>query len=79
MSSEINDEGRSAANVYSFPDAAEVPHATFIRADLQALRLSVTAAWQERGVMLTSEEQSELRAEIADLCQYLKDLTGHRE
>ena len=54
----------------------EVPHSTFIQADLQALRLSVTAAWQERVVMLTPEEQQELRAEIADLCRYLTDLTG---
>jgi hypothetical protein len=39
----------------------------------------VTLAWQERGVMLTPEEQEELQAEIKDLCQYLQNLTGSRE
>lgn len=50
-----------------------------IRADLHTLRKSVTLAWQERGVMLTPEEQKELQAEIKDLCQYLQNLTGSRE
>jgi hypothetical protein len=71
MSSDTQ-HGRGASNVHDFPNS----FAHDIRADLLALRQSVTLAWQERGVMLTPEEQKELRAEIKDLCQYLKDLTG---
>jgi hypothetical protein len=62
------------SNAFELP--TEAPHSTSLRCDLHALRLSVTAAWQERGVMLTPEEQNALRAEIADLCRYLADLTG---
>jgi hypothetical protein len=72
MSPSTSVDGRGAANVSDLPNS----HAHDIRADLLALRQSVTLAWQERGVMLTPEEQIELRAEIRDLCQYLKDLTG---
>jgi hypothetical protein len=50
-----------------------------IRNDLHTLRMSVTLAWQERGVMLTPEEQDELQAEIKDLCNYLQNLTGCRD
>jgi hypothetical protein len=50
-----------------------------IRNDLHTLRMSVTLAWQERGVMLTSEEQEELQTEIKDLCLYLQNLTGSRK
>lgn len=35
-----------------------------ILADLQTLRGKIVAAWQERGVVLTPEEQEELRDEI---------------
>jgi hypothetical protein len=72
MSLENNPDGREAANVYNLPN----DHAHDIRVDLLTLRNSVTLAWQERGVMLTPEEQKELRAEIAELCQFLRDLTG---
>lgn len=75
MSSDQQD-GLEASNVHVFPSE---PHAAFIRADLRSLRLRVTSAWQERAVMLTPDEQQDLRAEIHDLCQYLKALTGHRE
>ena len=74
MSSENSSNGLSAANVHTFPSQ----HAGDIRADLLALRRSVTLAWQERGVMLTPEEQKALQAEIRDLCEYLTDLTGIR-
>ena len=67
-----NQSSRSAANVVNLPNS----HASDIRVDLLALRQSVTLAWQERGVMLTPDEQKELRAEISELCQYLKHLTG---
>jgi hypothetical protein len=33
-------------------------------------------AWQERGVMLTHEEQQELRDEIRQTCALLTDLTS---
>jgi hypothetical protein len=65
----------SAANVHNISERI----AGDIRNDLHTLRMSVTLAWQERGVMLTSEEQDELQAEIKDLCQYLQNLTGCRE
>ena len=73
MSPDSNLRGRGETNLYPFPSE---PRATYIRADLQALRRSVTPAWQERGVMLTPEEQSEFRTEIKDLCHYLQNLTG---
>jgi hypothetical protein len=75
MSPLSNTDGLDAANVHSFPNN----HANDIRLDLLALRTSVTLAWQERGVMLSPDEQKELQGEIAELCQYLKDLTGCRD
>lgn len=72
MSSQFSVDGRQASNVHEFTNN----HASDIRLDLAALRNSVSLAWQERGVMLTPEERSELRNEIRDLCQYLSDLTA---
>ena len=74
MFSQNNLDGREAAYVYSLPSVAYD-----IRLDLLTLRNSVTLAWRERGVMLTREEQRELKAEIADLCELLKDLTGSHD
>jgi len=75
MSSENHLDDLEPSNIHIFP----ISHARDIRADLAALRRSVTVAWQERGVMLTREEQEALQAEIKDLCHYLRDLTGSRE
>jgi hypothetical protein len=72
MSSQFPIDGREASNVHEFPNN----HASDIRADLTALRKSVSLAWQERGVMLTPEERKELRDEIQDLRRYLSDLTS---
>lgn len=74
MSPDTN-TGSPGANVHNISERI----AGDIRADLHTLRMSVTLAWQERGVMLTPEEQKELQAEIKDLCQYLEHLTGSPE
>ena len=44
-------------------------------ADLKALRRSIISAWQERGIMLTPEQQRELRDEIRETCELLMSLT----
>ena len=60
-------------NVVSLrPSEAEV-----IIARLRALRDHFVTAWCERGVVLTSEEQVELHAEIKRTCDFLTDLTRH--
>ena len=41
--------------------------------------MSATLTWQERGVMLTKEEQRQMQAEIRDLYQYLGHLTACRD
>jgi hypothetical protein len=47
-----------------------------ILADLRSLRQSILVAWNERAVILTREEQQELREEIKDTCEILNNLTG---
>jgi hypothetical protein len=44
-------------------------------ADLKALRRSIISPWQERGIMLTPEQQRELRDEIRETCELLMSLT----
>lgn len=46
-------------------------------AEIVILRSVVVRAWQERGVTLTSEEQSELKQEITQTAVLLHDLIGH--
>jgi uncharacterized protein YukE len=58
-----------AANAGS-PSAAQS-----ILGDLNALRNKIADAWQERGVMLTPDEQKKLRDEIKATCNFLTDLT----
>jgi hypothetical protein len=44
-------------------------------AEVRALRQRVVDAWRERAVLLTREEQKELRDEINDTCALLTELT----
>jgi hypothetical protein len=44
-------------------------------ADVGDLRVRLVAAWRERAVMLTREEQDRLRQEIIDTCALLTELT----
>jgi uncharacterized protein YukE len=44
-------------------------------AEVRALRERVIAVWRERAVMLTPDEQQQLRREIQDTCTLLTDLT----
>lgn len=44
-------------------------------AELRALRRRIVDLWLERGVMLTGEEQKELRDEIRETCTLLTALT----
>ena len=44
-------------------------------AELRELRERLIAAWRERAVMLTREEQDRLLEEIKDSCALLTDLT----
>lgn len=46
-----------------------------ILADLIALQNRIVVAWEERGVMLTPDEQDQLRREIRATCAFLTDLT----
>ena len=48
-----------------------------ILANLRSLRDQVVTAWRERAVILTSEEQAELQAEIRQTCDFLTDLTRY--
>jgi hypothetical protein len=48
-----------------------------ILANLRSLRHQIVTAWQERGVLLSREEQGELHAEIMQTCEFLADLTRH--
>jgi hypothetical protein len=47
-----------------------------MRASLRALRANVIEAWQSRAVLLTRDEQNELRDEIRKTCALLTDLTA---
>lgn len=47
-----------------------------IRTNLRALRNQIIAAWGERGVILSREEQAILHAEIKQTCELLMDLAG---
>jgi hypothetical protein len=48
-----------------------------ILSNLRVLRDQVVTAWCERGVVLNSEEQAALHAEIKRTCDFLTDLTRH--
>ena len=46
-------------------------------ANLRALRDQIVTAWNERGVVLSREEQAAFHAEIKRTCDFLTDLTRH--
>ena len=50
--------------------------ADHILTSVRALRRGVVEAWQSRSVLLTREEQRQLRDEIRDTCALLTDLTS---
>lgn len=54
----------------------DLPEAQIILANMKALRQHIIDAWQARGVVLTVEEQRELRAEIKQTCELLTALTA---
>ncbi len=59
------------------PDSPNTPdsEAEIILRDLHVLRNKIIEAWRERAVILTPEEQRELRGEIRRTCSLLTDLT----
>ena len=48
-----------------------------ILTNLRALRDQIVIAWNERGVVLSRDEQAALHAEIKQTCEFLTDLTRH--
>jgi len=56
--------------------AVPASEADRMRASLRALRANVIEAWQSRAVLLTRDEQNELRDEIRKTCALLTDLTA---
>ena len=46
-----------------------------ILTNLRALRDQIVTAWNERGVVLSREEQAALHLEIKQTCEFLTDLT----
>lgn len=52
--------------------------ADIILRDLRILRDQVLAAWYERCVILTPDEQADLHDEIKRTCELLTDLTRQR-
>jgi len=47
-----------------------------ILSELRSLRRKIVEAWQERGVVLSREEQGELRDEIRRTCELLTSMTA---
>ncbi len=70
--------GSERHNDYSNVTPIRASEAESIFSGLRQLREAVINAWFERGVMLTPEEQDALRAEIAQTCELLTDLTASR-
>jgi len=70
--SHSQDNAPVESNVVSM-DSSE---AQKILTEIRALRRRVIDAWQERGVILTSEEQRELGDEIKYTCELLTVLTS---
>lgn len=59
-------------------DSIHRSEAQLIFADLERLRNRIVAAWQERALMLSSEEQRELRDEIQRTCELLQDFVAEQ-
>jgi hypothetical protein len=56
--------------------AATTSEAEKIIEEVRAMRRAVCHAWQERGVVLTRDEQRRLAEEIKLTCELLSDLTA---
>jgi hypothetical protein len=69
--SDQQSSAQSAGNVVSI-DSSEAQR---MLADVRMLRRKVIDAWEERAVILTSDEQRQLKDEIADTCSLLTALT----
>jgi hypothetical protein len=70
-----SDKNLAQTNVVSIGSA----DVALILQNLHFLRDQVVAAWQERAVMLTKDEQDVLYREIKLTCEFLGDLTrSHR-
>jgi hypothetical protein len=67
-----NQDSHGSSNVVGI--GATEAHA--IMADIRQLRQRVLVAWNERAVVLTKEEQRELKAEITHTCELLTLLTS---
>ena len=48
-----------------------------ILTNLRVLRDQIVTAWNERGVVLSRDEQELLHAEIQQICEFLTNLTRH--
>jgi uncharacterized protein YukE len=66
------DDVTAASNVVTI-DKSEAQQ---ILADLRGLRRQIIDAWHERGVILSKEEQQQLRDEIKYTCELLSALTS---
>jgi hypothetical protein len=64
---------KAESNVFEF----ERSEAEEILTSIRALRRRILEVWQERGVVLTRDEQKALRAEIVETCALLTELTIH--
>lgn len=76
-----SNEGWAVATSYSTKqvdqDVADGTELDAIFDRLRALRGSVVDAWQARAVVLSKEEQRELRDEIRKTCDLLTSLVSH--
>lgn len=70
MSSSQQDQSDNVVNIGS-------QEAEDILSNLRALRDQIVTAWNERGVVLSREEQATLHDEIKQTCELLTDLTRH--
>ena len=70
MSGSQQDQSNNVVSIGSL----EAEH---ILGNLRALRDQIVIAWNERGVVLSPEEQVLLHAEIKQTCDFLMDLTRH--
>ena len=70
-----NERGQQRLGTQIFDQHVSVgrSEAQLIFADLKTLRNRIIAAWQERAIMLSSEEQRDLRDEIERTCDLLRD------
>ncbi len=62
-------------HVFSAVDNDRAPDVEAVLANIAELTRAVLAAWQERAVILTPEEQRRLRDEIVATASLLRDLT----